>query len=251
MSEKLDLPLGDLFAYQKTFLFSDPELSALDEIIISLALIYNDLKTFLMIFDHFKTRFPIKENKTIDKDYGQSIGIKMQMYRITTGIIEELFELIERKEKLFDHTIWRRTLNKLKKQDRELLQHWDILIKIATGQKMSGDFGKHFRVFLSKVRGHTFHYYQTKPLKQGYLSHFDGTSPEAEQAYVCYGKNMQETRFFFADAAMEKVLQGWMEKLPPNFDSELNQFIFRVHQSIKYIIQFYFDIKMEEKRIIK
>ena len=53
-----------------------------------------------------------------------------------------------------------------------------------------------------------YHYYQPKKLVQGYKKHFL-ESPRSEHnalAYSSFGKNMEESRFYFADAAAERAV---------------------------------------------
>jgi hypothetical protein len=70
---------------------------------------------------------------------------------------------------------------------------------------MASDQKDQFRAWLVKVRNNAVsHYYNPKALMQGYRRHFfeEPPAPYNEFAFASLGASLEETRFYFADAAV-------------------------------------------------
>ena len=61
---------------------------------------------------------------------------------------------------------------------------------------------------LVKIRANgTFHYYQTKLPLAKLRDHSSIDRPHSKSLYVSFGKSLEETRFYFADAALAKLTE--------------------------------------------
>jgi len=71
-----------------------------------------------------------------------------------------------------------------------------------------------------------YHYYQPKKLVQGYKKH--SSSPRSEHnalAYSSFGKNMEESRFYFADAAAEHAVNTYRRMSTERFSKQLQKYV--------------------------
>jgi hypothetical protein len=114
----------------------------------------------------------------------------------------------------------------LKKMPPKARAHWTDLVRVALNQ--SGVSDKKFKTILTKIRANlSFHYYQPKQLVAGYRRHFyeSGAQPGNAHAYASMGKNMERTRFYFADAAIQGSLEllqdskGFLPRLKTGSDA--------------------------------
>jgi len=238
----LHFPLGPLGGYPISALFHDERYRDLDELILALAHVYNDLKAALIFWEvNREFAAPIPETGRISKFFGQNVGLDNYAFRLQVGIVVELVQLLKEKKSVFSHNLWRQVLGKL---SRKVSADWRKLFQLVDATAKKGSFEKRLLTLLVKIRSHGgYHYYQTKPFADGYLHHFSSTGPEAAHAYVCIGKNLEETRFFFADAAISSITNSWKADLGGNFDEEFRKYLKAIHSSIRTIVCTYFRVR--------
>src|SRR5829696_1487020 len=94
------------------------------------------------------------------------------------------------------------------------------------GNTVSGA-DKAFKMAVMKIRNSiAYHYYQPKKLVQGYKKH--SSSPRSEHnalAYSSFGKNMEESRFYFADAAAEHAVNTYRRMSTERFSKQLQKYV--------------------------
>ncbi len=145
--------------------------------------------------------------------------------------------LIKKKEHLFHSHIWVDLLKALPPRPK---RGWAQLLALANGAGSKDGFTRRLQTYLVKVRSHGgYHYNQTKPIADSYLRHFKGAGPESSYAFVSMGKTFEETRFFFADAAITALSEDWKRDLGRNFDQEFSRYLKASHTSIRSIIWAY------------
>ncbi|MDB5038838.1 MAG: hypothetical protein JWQ35_2366 [Bacteriovoracaceae bacterium] len=234
----LNFPLGPLGGYDPKKLFDKTEFSKLDGFVVSLALIFNDMKTFILLWEVLRENSPAPaKDKKGSKHHGQFFGFNQHLFRLQASAFKELTELIAKHRDLFKSSIWERTLKKLNAKD---LARWENLVSLSIGKEGSDKWAKELGIFLTKIRTHGgFHYHYIKPIKSAWQRFFKDSAPHSEYAYVCYGKNYEESRFFFADAVFQEIAVELKKDLSKNFDLEFGQYLRDLHFSIRAVVAKY------------
>ncbi len=130
----------------------------------------------------------------------------------------------------------------VKRLGTQSAEDWKELVNLANDVPSNSPLRK----YIDYVR-HTFaaHYYQPKALLRGYKTFFFEriANPFNENALVSLGDRVEETRFYFADAA---VLTG-QKLLDPDDElvGELSKYVLRMFQALRFLIGNYIDIKRE------
>ena len=171
---------------------------------LTLAVVFNDLKGLVhlekLITDNY--RYPEKEETTIHAgEYG---GMLVHVQKLFIGTIQEFFKFLSSNESIILRGELQFLLNKMPKQIQE---RWDIIMDIACGKnpKMTN-----FTTTLIKIRNNlSFHYNQSgKILREAFIKRFFHKTKKEQNksAYYSIGDNMEQTRFYFADASQQQFL---------------------------------------------
>lgn len=176
----------------------------IENFFITLGLIFNDLKGFLIFINLLEENYekPDKDESTAHAgNYG---GVLVQINRLITSTIHEFFYFLDKNQDILSENEFEEILNKLPKEDKNI---WNGLFAATRGDLSNvTDFLKS----ILKIRHNVgFHYYQSgKILRDGYKSFFDRKERGANKfAYYSIGNDIKTTRFFFSDAAAEEVAQ--------------------------------------------
>ena len=200
--------------------------------ILALAQVFNDLKDLAYVSTCLSDAKP-REAK-INPYFGQWMGMNLHVHRLIYGLLFELFELLRK----FEDQIRSPEFLKIERQMGSRTQRdWKALRKFALGEKGGSktEFGK----CLERIRHNlSFHYYQPKQIMRGYRRHFFGieSGPHAEFAYYSIGQNMEETRFYYADAAGQAALGELTDGDFKNFEKECLKAIGGVNQVLFLIV---------------
>ncbi len=197
---------GKLKKISPEFLIKQKKNDVVDNFFLVLAYIYNDLKglTFFHIQISEKYRAPLPGEITYHSgEYG---GYSLQLYRIVISTIHEFFAFLKENKKIFSIPKFYLIKNKL---HPSVKKEWDDMVSIALGESLtSNDFTKTLLLIRNNVG---FHYYDSaKNLSKGFVSRFfDKEKSELNGnlfAYYSLGVGMEDTRFFYADAAVQEYL---------------------------------------------
>lgn len=85
---------------------------------------------------------------------------------------------------------------------------WQALLDVSIGRSASGPFAEP----LIRIRNKVSFHYDCEEIYSGYEAHFFEGKEVKEQAFVSRGKSMNESRFYFADAAAQGYLKRRLEK---------------------------------------
>jgi hypothetical protein len=208
---------------------------------LTLALIFNDLKGLIMFADAFRDYKPQDENE-VSASAGEWWGVDMQVHRLSIGLIRELLDVLKAFESQARDP---RIAAMFRKTSPQARRDWDALLRVATDHGDEGD--REFRLTLVKIRSHgTFHYGQTKPLVDGFRRHFfSGKKGKAyERAFRSSGPELRRARFFFADAAVQSLLQAFQGKSPRDakaFLKKLRRTREQVYRTLGFLVNSYTD----------
>jgi len=184
-------------------IFVKSEDDQLGSFMLALAVVYNDIKS-LVWFDQLLLDHEPNKSTPIEKD-GQWHGLQEILTKYILGVLHELFKLIKENQDQVSSEEMAEVVKSLRPNVR---RKWNTLVTISIDSSKSetGRFAKS----LARVRNNiSFHYYDPTTLIKGYLAHFSEDSEDEKRrfAFMSYGKNMAETRFYYADAAVERALE--------------------------------------------
>ena len=170
-------------------------------LVLCLALIYDDYKDIALVVGMLHLNAPegpIQETKQM----GEHSGMFLHAFRATVAVLHELLRLIQAGKKSIGHPFFETVLKDLPREARD---SWTQLVDAAEG----GQGPENLKSIFSLIRSKTFAHYIGSELLLGYR---DLYVREPHTLYVSRGRNMIETRFYFADGAatayLRKITEG-------------------------------------------
>lgn len=200
-----------------------------DQFVLALALAFNELKLFAMLHYHLGERARDYSPGPPSPEGGQHAALTGQVMRYAASIINELLELISRNRGAQGTKTFATILGHLTALQRK---EWNELVALANAPKDP------MRVALVKIRANgTFHYYQTKDTTLGFRAHFfEGKGgPIRDAAYLSVGKNYEQTRFYFADAAVAARFEAAV-KGAPNFSQKMSRLLWCANFAVASVV---------------
>lgn len=167
-----------------------------DGFFLSLALIFNDLKGLVMHDLWLAPHRPATNHPT--PFLGQWSGLVIQLRRLTSGVVWELCELMKAHRDLIEDAAFVGLLSRMPKESRAA---WRALEDLAFER---GKESSALATVLKRIRHNgAFHYYKPEDLVAGYRKAFyeEPESALNEKALASVGRDMEGTRFYYADAA--------------------------------------------------
>jgi hypothetical protein len=203
--------LNQLETFDKNaFIGDDKYPQNLCNFILSLALIWNDLKNLLSLFEFMNEQLPNDtkvdkpEEMPIEPIWGEISGYKIFFEKHIVSIIHELFTLIRNSNDVVNSTTFRAILKKIKKANKE---PWVTITNISFGKDDSStDFGKALLMVRHKISNH----FDKGEIFKGYKRKF---IDKKGIPYVSRCEHMASTRFYFADAAAQEYYRRYQEKM--------------------------------------
>lgn len=206
----------------------------LAEFLLALSVAFNDLKGILIWRDSHQLKKPADAD-AVTPSAGEWNGMEIQFHRLLVAHLHELLNLIEAYETEATGADVRNVLAKAPASTRH---HWDDLVRTATGKGTAQD-AKFAEILVLTRNNAAYHYNQAKPLVAGFRKHFfqSARTPHHEAAFASVGLNMEQTRFYFADAAMQATLENLAGQMGTStFNKRLVTTIKAVNQALNTII---------------
>ena len=209
----------------------------LDAFVLALALAYNDFKTA----DWLLTILTHQDPADAVTPYNAQIsGMRIHAVRLLLGVVHELLKaiqaahlagLLRRREFLF-------CLDNIGEQGKS---DWSALVEAATTSTHTDPFRK----WLVRVRNSVVsHYYQPYDLHSGYRAYFyeRRRSPHNEWAFASLGSTLEQSRFYFADAAVAATYDDVLDPDDTSM-SVLRAHTPRVNSSLRGIVTRYIEAR--------
>jgi hypothetical protein len=180
----------------------DEKQKEVDVFVITLGLVYNDLKDLFWWHARLKKGAPTKAE--ITPYVGQFNGMDFHIMRLIGGVYQELMVLLREKKSLLEEKRLKEIIEKLCSADRRTLR------QVISDSTDDGYFG-----MMQNLRSNlTYHYKNPKAIMKGYAEWFENPQSEFEKkAYYSFGPDTQESRFYFCEAAA----QGYHRKVEMEF----------------------------------
>lgn len=219
-------PLGRV---PPTELIDPQQDSEVDQFVLSLALAFNELKLFAMLHYHLAERARDYPTDRPTAEGGQHAGLRNQVMRYAASILNELLELISQNQGAQGTKAFATILGRLAPSQRK---DWKTLVTLAKAHKAP------MRVALARIRANgTFHFHQSRDTALGFRGHFyEGKGgPIRDAAYVSVGKNYEQTRFYFADAAVAARFEEAVAKAP-NFSETMTRLLWAANFAVGSVV---------------
>lgn len=173
-------------------------------LVLSLALIYNDCKDVIyshVLLGESRPQNPVRKNRP----WGAWMGLDFHIFRLLVGLLHELFDLIRDSQDFIEHPFLESVLKQLPRPAREA---WNAVVTVASGATPADPLGKSLLLIRHKVSSH----YDPRAIVAGYRHHFFGAGKLDDRAFISRGNSMKNTRFYFADAAATGYLKSIVGK---------------------------------------
>lgn len=246
-----DFQLAGLTKFPNKALISDPsdddERSALKRVTLTLALIYNDMKDLIWARSCLEYFEPT--NKTAIEPYaGQYLGMRAFFARHHCGVVAELGKVINAKREVFKLKVFDDAKALLKKTPKAF-DAWETMLdefardpdEKVTGRKKPRHRSKYARC-VAVVRDKAAYHYgfegkEDTLLSESYAKHCSMPGDDRHKsAYVSLGANTEGSRFYFADAAVISLAQGYLDAEGVKFDG-LYDFLFQAQFALRAIVE--------------
>lgn len=201
----------------------------LDDFFLVLAVVYNDLKTLIHIQRDYLHDHPKPVGEEESGYLGDYNGTTTYFQKTLSAFLYEFFEFIKEYKDLDSNPQFLSILHKL---DPIVLGRWDSISKAALEKVDKSDTAS-LGYRLCRIRDNVaYHYYGSiKVLKPAFKRFFvDKSNPLAKFAYYSLGQTMENTRFFYADAAVQNFL---MEIANQEQNKEIHKTIRKFQDYIK------------------
>ena len=244
---------GEIELIEPTRIFKDNTSSAeIGEFFLALAVVYNDLKGIFFFSNFLKENFRKPESGEQTYHAGEIGGLSVQIDKIIIGVTKEFLKLIKESKDVVGTSEFEMILEPL---SSILKQRWKHIVQLALGKNSKKDKttdSEKFLKVLEKIRGNVgFHYHQSgKILRRAFVKRFIETEKKAtfrnQNAFYSISEGMQQTRFFYADAAVEEYMRsvaGYsLGELPPgqiSYGEDLKQILIDMHLLINSLLKEY------------
>lgn len=223
----------------------------LDRFVLALCLFFNDLKGIHWWVLQLNKGAPPK-NYPRDCYAGEFGGMSEQILRIATGMATELLRLIRKSADIVDSPEFREVLDRMDPHHREV---WDAVVDAASGEPISLKSRRHFFGFLEQLRADTaFHYDNPKALMRGYERHFRSgkSSYPGDRPAYSLGETMEQSRFYFADAAVQEYRLDAFEEFGketqtiPTPKNTVQHLMWLANNSIRYIGEAFIEMRNDK-----
>lgn len=206
-----DFELAPLTKLQRNLLLpkagEPPTESQAKRFALVLSLAFNDLKA--LSWSYYQLQKGKPPDTEVSAYNGEWAGISGSLTRMANGVLFELANLIQANASILTWEPLKRVESMMPTASASA---WRVLLDVALEKKTK----KKLSLFLRECRNEFAFHYDNKGdvLMEGYRRYFGRPpgQPTSDHAYVSLGKNMEATRFYYADAAVVCILQSKMEK---------------------------------------
>lgn len=205
------------------------------DFILTLALIYNDIKNIDLCASLLGASKPEGEF-TPCPAWGEYSALAFFFNRLRISIINELMNLIKNYGTLIEEPLFERTIKQISTKSRE---SWQLIVDatISNGE-MSPIRNPYFM-----IRNKTIFHYDIKQISAGYRDFFRKLRPNLPPM-ISRGMQMIQTRLYFADAAAEGCLNLALGNKPVHeFFSQLENNLSHLNQALQDIVQKFITIR--------
>lgn len=228
----------------------------LGDFFLVLSVIYNDLKGLLTWQKNIEEKYRMAPSDEKSVHAAELAGLQVQHYKILTGLIREFLAFLKKNADVLKSSAFQLILLKVDKTNKKL---WDELVQIALDDDV--ETKSTFAYSLMLIRNNVgFHYDQSrKELRRSFHSFFN-RKPKTkfnDRAYYSLGNTMNETRFYYADAAVKEYIaikaeevKGHRNQESMSFEEHFNRLVQMVggmNHTLETLLRHYFEFKRKQR----
>lgn len=181
----------------------------IDDFFLVLALVYNDLKGLISLESSFREKYRLPPEGEISAHSGSYNGQTLQIHRLYAGLVHEFLTFLKSNEGIFTKYEFEKDI--LGRVPSEWRSRWIEILDIAL-DKTESESASNFAKVIRNIRNNiSYHYYQAyKNLRVGFSKFFFDTQKISSNEFAFYslGENMETTRFYYIDAAVQEYLKS-------------------------------------------
>lgn len=182
-----------------------------DSFFLILSMIYNDIKGLIFFDLLLKETYRQPKDAELTSHAGEYSGLRIQLRKLMIGTAVGFLEFVRKNDSLISAPQFQLILKKIPKDRRKI---WTDIYLSATGKSANSE--ETLFSILSRIRSNiAFHYdIHNKELRTGFVQAFHNKNnlpPQYQKAYFSPGVNMEETRYYYADASTEKYISNILE----------------------------------------
>lgn len=218
---------------RNAFIAENKDEQAVCSFILSLALIYNDIKNIHLFISVLGASKPEGEMK-ISKDWGEYNGINFFLHKILISILHETMDVIKNKKnrRVLQHELFEKTIKQISKKSKT---SWNLLVEASKNNNSMSKSQNPYLMIRNKIGFH----YDNKKIYSGYKKNFTEIKPLMDPM-LSRGNQMREKRFYFADAAAETCTDITNYN---DFFNDAHDHLDSLNQSLQNIVETFITIR--------
>ena len=234
-----DFALAPLIPLDRILLLPVPGEPALEtrakKFTLVLSLVFNDLKTVVWAHDRVMAGKPYDE-AAVTACNGQWVAMRQAFTRMAHGVLHELGVLIKANSALLNWEPLRNIETLISDKSPGAGAAWQSLVDFALERKSQSKLTRFLRANRNEL---AFHYDKDgEVMLDGYRRHFGrarGEHGSYDWAYVSLGETMEQSRFYYADAAANAAVKAQMDALKVSGE-ELRDFGMNANFALRFVV---------------
>lgn len=206
-----------------------------------LGVVYNDLNGLILFEKLIIDTYRKEQPEEVSVQVGNLGGIFTQINKLIVSNIREFFDFLKENEKVLLSIEFKEVLLKTNK---DIQNRWEGITDFAFGRSLnSSEFTKYLILIRNNV---AFHYNQSgKELKKSFCNYFYKKEKFGTNNLAGYsiGEKIEDTRFFYADAAVQEYMGLTKNDKPGGFDlkykKEISGIMFDMNFAISRLLKAY------------
>lgn len=221
----------------------------MDDFFLKLAIFFNDIKscwTLIRIFQEQNRSNELNLN-SLNGEYG---GMISMLEKNMISFLDEFFNLINKNKDIVCSFKFKTVIKEINKNPK-IEKFWKYFLSLSLRKDLSSE-DRQMRNILSEIRDNSFHYYNdiTKYYREFFLVEDKDKKMYNEHACYSFGFSLINTRFFYADAAMQQNIKSHLRKIQ---DIKSESFLLNntrdLLETVRFLLECYFkNIKQQNKK---
>jgi hypothetical protein len=195
---------GDLNWIDPALLVNKDKANRLESFFLGLGVVFNDLKGLLLFEKMLADCYEAPADDEVSSHVGNFGGVRVQLQKLHASTVNEFFIFLKKNSDVMATNEFKEIFSELARVDKQV---WHGMVAAAHNNLAAvTDMMKAVVYVRSNV---AFHYdHSGKVLRNAFVSRFlsDSGETRSDKAYYSIGDAISNTRFYFADAAVEESL---------------------------------------------